>query len=214
MFYHKNFVFATNVLLFSLMSRYPKTTVGLSDRLDPNAPVLETSEDLQRTFAELMKHNESVVERLAQFYEATGSRRIIPLNLGAIRGSRTAGEWQHKVLDLTVDNDLLGFQALFFFTQKAKPARHQLTYTFRALTPWGDNPYYVHTEVGTKPINETTGDDLAFIGRSVLMNYGRGHQVLGEAERAAQNDSLNPGASAVRQYYESLAERQALPPKD
>ena len=196
------------------MSKYPKTTLGLGDRLDPNEPVLETSTDLQRIFAELVKHNEPVVERLAQFHEATGSRRIISLNLGVFRGSRTAWEWQHKILNMTIDPDLMGFHALYFFTQKEKAARHQLTYIFRALTPWEDNPYFVQTEVGSKLISEVTGEDLSFIGSNVLKNYGRSHQALGEAEAAAQNDRLNPGAAAVREFYKTLADRQALPPKD
>jgi len=213
LFYHKSFVFAKNLLLFSLMNaKAPKPIYGLSDRLNERADLLVESVDLQRKFQELIEHTEPVLERITNLYQALGERSLVSLNLGSVRNNRTGWQWKRSVLQLALRPGV-GLEADYFFARLGQSVEHQLTYSFQALRPWEDDPYFVQTEIGLRRIDRITGEDLAFIGSNILKNYGRTNQVLAEAEATAQNDRLNPGASAVRQFYKTLADRQALPPR-
>lgn len=186
---------------------------GLSARLNEKADLLVASKDLQRQFQELIKHTEPVLERIANLYHALGERSLVSINLGSIRSHRTGWQWKQSMLQLALQPGV-GLEANYFLARREQNAEHQLTYSFQTLRPWGDEPYFVQTEIGRKRIDRITGGDLAFIGSNTLKNYGRTNQVLNEAEAAAKNGRLNPGASAVRQFYKDLAKHQALPPKD
>lgn len=196
-----------------MSSKPPKPVYGLSARLNEQADLLVESKDLQRQFQELIQHTEPVLERIANLYQALGERGLVLINLGSIRSHRTGWQWQQSVLQLALQPGV-GLDADYFLARHGQSAEHQLTYSFQTLRPWGDEPYFVQTEIGRKRIDRITGEDLAFIGSNTLKNYGRTNQVLNEAEAAAQNSRLNPGASAVRQFYKDLAKRQTLPPKD
>lgn len=195
------------------MSEIPHKIYGLSRRLTEDVDLLVNSQPLQRQFRELIQHTEPVMKRISVLHQALGERSLVSLNLGSLRNKRTNGQWKRTVLQLALRPGI-GLDADYFFIPKGGPAEHQLTYSFQALRPWGDSPYYVQTEIGPKRVDRVSGEDLAFIGRNILINYGRVNQVLSEAEAASQNSRLNPGAAAVRKFYRDLAKANTLPAED